>query len=92
MVLSLGAKGRVAYQRYSVAADGPAALRVGEGALVVEFPTEHQGVTAAIQAPGQWVEEKGGVGSAAGGVQEGTVEIRADKGVRTIRLVKPPRQ
>ena len=89
MVLSLGAKGRVTYQDYSIAGDAAAALRIGQDTLVLEFPPNHPGVTVGIQAPGQWVEEKGGVRAATGRLQDGTMEIRADKGVRTIRLVKP---
>jgi len=89
VVLSLGAKGRVAYQDYSISGDGAAALRVGEDTLVLEFPPNHPGVTVRIQTPGLWVEEKGSPGTAIRRVHNGNMEIRANKGVRTIRLVKP---
>jgi len=55
----------------------------------LEFPPNHPGVTVRIQTPGLWVEEKGSPGTAIRRVHNGNMEIRANKGVRTIRLVKP---
>jgi hypothetical protein len=89
IVLSLGAKGRVTYHDYSIAGDEVAALQIGQDTLVVESPPDNPGVTIGIQAPGQWVEEKGSVRTPIRRSQDGTMEIRVDRGVCAIRLVKP---
>ncbi len=91
IILSLGEKGRVTYQGHSVACDTAAALRIGRDTLVVDLPPNHPVVTVRIQAPGQWVEEKGGVRTPIRRIQDGEMEIHADNGVRTIKLIKPVR-
>jgi len=65
LVLTLGAKGEVRYKAHGLAADFPAALRVGERKLTVELPAGIQppafqlmkpfpGGTVTVSAPGKW--------------------------------------
>jgi len=65
LVLTLGAKGEVRYKEHALAAEFPAALRVGEQELTVELPRGIQppafemmkpfpGGTVTVSAPGNW--------------------------------------
>jgi len=69
LVLTLGAKGEVSYKKHGLAADFPAAVRVGERELTVELPAGIQppafelmkpfpGGTVTVTAPGRWALSK----------------------------------
>jgi len=69
LVLSLGAKGKVSYKQHGLAADFPAALRVGKTQLRIELPAGIQppafemmkpfpGGTLEVSAPGKWTLAK----------------------------------
>jgi hypothetical protein len=97
-VLSLGAEGEVGFKEYRLAAEFPAALRIGQGQLTVGFPEGIQppafelmrpfpGGTVTVSAPGKWAlaEQVPGVElteSPAG------FSLKAPTGVRAVTVVR----